>query len=52
MNGDPNPGAAPAKISLSVRNLVVSYGDKRALGPATMDITCLLYTSPSPRDCS
>jgi phosphate transport system ATP-binding protein len=38
MNGDPNPGAAAAKISLSVRDLVVSYGDKRALGPATMDI--------------
>jgi phosphate transport system ATP-binding protein len=38
MNGDPNPGTAPAKISLSVRDLVVSYGDKRALGPATMDI--------------
>jgi phosphate transport system ATP-binding protein len=31
MNGD-------AKISLSVRDLVVSYGNKRALGPATMEI--------------
>jgi phosphate transport system ATP-binding protein len=39
MNGDPNPVTAFAKISLSVRDLVVSYGDKRALGPATMDIT-------------
>ena len=38
MNGDPNPGAALAKVSLSVRDLVVSYGDKRALGPATMDV--------------
>ena len=38
MNGDPNSGAGAAKISLSVRDLVVSYGDKRALGPATMEI--------------
>jgi phosphate transport system ATP-binding protein len=38
MNGDPNSGAGGAKISLSVRDLVVSYGDKRALGPATMEI--------------
>jgi phosphate transport system ATP-binding protein len=38
MNGDPNPGAAAAKTSLSVHDLVVSYGDKRALGPATMEI--------------
>ncbi len=39
MNGDADPGAGPAKISLSVRDLVVSYGEKRALGPASMDIT-------------
>jgi len=38
MNGDPNPGAVSSKISLSIHDLVVSYGDKRALGPATMDI--------------
>ena len=38
MNGDANSGAGGAKISLSVRDLVVSYGDKRALGPATMEI--------------
>jgi phosphate transport system ATP-binding protein len=38
MNGDTNSGAGAAKISLSVRDLVVSYGDKRALGPATMEI--------------
>jgi phosphate transport system ATP-binding protein len=35
MNGDSNLGAA---ISLSVRDLVVSYGDKRAMGPVTMEI--------------
>jgi len=38
MNGDSNPGVAPAEASLSVRDLVVSYGDKRALGPASMEI--------------
>ena len=36
MNGDANTDAA--KISLSVRDLIVSYGDKRALGPVTMEI--------------
>jgi len=30
MNGDASTDAA--KISLSVRDLIVSYGDKRALG--------------------
>ena len=38
MNGDANAGAGAARISLSVRDLVVHYGDKRALGPATMEI--------------
>jgi phosphate transport system ATP-binding protein len=37
MNGDANTDAA--KISLSVRDLTVSYGDKRALGPVSMEIT-------------
>ena len=36
MNGDANTDVA--KISLSVRDLIVSYGDKRALGPVTMEI--------------
>ena len=36
MNGDANTDAA--KISLSVRDLIVSYGDKRALGPVSMEI--------------
>jgi phosphate transport system ATP-binding protein len=36
MNGDSNTDAA--KISLSVRDLTVSYGDKRALGPVSMEI--------------
>jgi phosphate transport system ATP-binding protein len=35
MNGDAN---TDAKISLSVRDLTVSYGDKRALGPVSMEI--------------
>jgi len=36
MNGDANTDAA--KISLSVCDLVVCYGDKRALGPVSMEI--------------
>jgi phosphate transport system ATP-binding protein len=36
MNGDASTDAA--KISLSVRDLIVSYGDKRALGPVSMEI--------------
>ena len=35
MNGDAN---ADPKISLSVRDLTVAYGDKRALGPVSMEI--------------
>jgi phosphate transport system ATP-binding protein len=38
MNPDPALNAAEEKISLSVHNLTVSYGAKRALGPVTMDI--------------
>ena len=38
MNGDANPDADLPKISLSVRDLTVSYGDKRALGPVSMEI--------------
>jgi phosphate transport system ATP-binding protein len=38
MNLNPTLNQAPAKTSLSVRNLTVCYGAKRALGPVTMDI--------------
>jgi phosphate transport system ATP-binding protein len=38
MNGGSKPDAVSGKISMSTRDLVVSYGDKRALGPVTMEI--------------
>ena len=40
---------APSKIQ--VRNLNFYYGKFHALKNINLDI-CLLYTSPSPRDCS
>jgi phosphate transport system ATP-binding protein len=38
MNGDASLAAASPKISMSACDLVVSYGDKRALGPVAMEI--------------
>jgi phosphate transport system ATP-binding protein len=39
MNGDVSLAAVSPRISMSARDLVVSYGDKRALGPVTIEIT-------------
>ena len=38
------------EILLSIKDLNVYYGGIQALHGISLDINCLLYTSPSPRD--
>ena len=52
-----NDGAEPnqAEAVLRARDVNVHYGEKQALFDVNLDVrknavTCLLYTSPSPRD--